>query len=863
MSAQNPRPNGVFGAIAGMLGFSVLAGVLVTAMVTPALAVTSLTASNTIGLFDSLPEWIEIGDQPQENKIYAVRGDAPELIATVFAQNREEVEWDEVSQTVKDAVVAGEDRRFYEHGGVDVQGLIRAALTNTLAGGVSSGASTLSMQLVKNIFIQEALQLDNEADRKAGIKAAQVTTIDRKLKEMKLAIGLEKKYTKDEILLAYLNIAGFGGNTYGIQAAAQRYYNTTAADLTVAQAASLIAIVQQPTARALDSVEKYPKNQSRRDTIIKNMFAEDMITEAQRDEALATPVDETTVTLKTPINGCIAANAYAKQFCDYVVKSVKDYASLGTTTEQRLANWKLGGYEVYTSLDLDLQQFSQDTVVRYANPLETKLQLGSTSTVIEVGTGRVITMAQNKAFDDSLAGGGLGTTAINFNTDRNYGGSSGFQVGSTYKVFTLLNWLSEGHGVNEVVNVAPRQENQASFTDTCVGPPGTYEYGGPYGGVWKFRNFGNEGGNRTVMAATAASINGGYVSMALKLDLCKTKEIAESLGVHTAIESDDPTTAREIENELKSNPASILGTNDIAPLTIAAAYAGIANNGIYCKPRVVDSFTDSKGNVLAGQAQECTQSMVDAEVAAATMYALQGAMNTYGANPRDGQAHFGKTGTTNSAKQTWVVSSSTRMTSVTWVGNITGTYGINKYPNGSNLRHLISKAIMLQVDAKFPGAAAFPAPPTRLLTGTGVTVDDVIGQTPELAASILEARGLVYADGGPVDSDLPAGQIASTDPAAGTVVATGTAVTAFTSNGLMSAVPDVVSAKTDFATAKNTLNSFGGGGSAGFSNVSQYCKVTTDPLLVDKVIESQPAPGSTYKRTNEVKLGVGSLACTP
>ena len=837
-----------------MLGFSVLAGVLVTAMVTPSLAVTSMAASSTIGIFDKLPSWIEIGAQPQENKIFAVQAGAPVQIATVFSQNREEVKWDEVGQVVKDAVVAGEDRRFYEHNGVDVQGLVRAALTNTLAGGVESGASTLTMQLVKNINIQMALQEDTEAARKAGVKAAQVSTIDRKLKEMKLAIALEKKYTKDEILLAYLNIAGFGGNTYGIEAAAQRYYATSAAELTLPQAASLIAIVQQPTARALDDAEKYPRNKDRRDVILKNMYSEKMITKAELDEALAVPVDETTVTLQNPINGCIAANIYAKQFCDYIVKSVKDLKSLGDSEEQRLENWKIGGYEIYTSLDLDLQALSQDTLQRYANPAETRLQLGATSTIVEVGTGRIITMAQNKAFDDSLTGGGITTSAINFNTDRDYGGSSGFQVGSTYKVFTLLNWLSEGHGVNEMVNANAREENQASFTDTCTNPSGGMYYGGPYGGPWKFRNFSNEAGSTTVMTATAKSINGAYVSMALKLDLCKTKQIAESLGIHTAIETDNPDTLAEVENEIKSNPSSILGTNDIAPLSVAAAYAAIANNGVYCEPRAVDSIIDAQGNTLPGQEQKCGNSLIDPEVAAAAMYALQGAMNTYPANPKDGVPHFGKTGTTNSAKQTWVVNSSSTMTQVVWVGNITGNFGINKYPSGANLRHLISKTIMLQVDAKY-GGVAFPKPPQRLLTGTGVTVDNVIGQTPEIAKSILEARGLVYADGGEVDSDLPAGQIASTNPGAGSVVASGITVTAYTSNGLMSALPDVVSGNPNFGSASSTLNS------AGFTTVTQVCEVTTTPSLVNKVISSNPAPGSIYKRTNEVKLGVGALTC--
>lgn len=849
MSAQNTQSQGVIGAIAGMLGFSVLAGVLVAVMLTPGLAVTSLTASNTIGIFDSLPDFIDIGDQPQENKIVAKTSDGEDhVIATVYSQNREEVEWDEVSQYVKDAVVAGEDSRFYDHGGVDLQGLIRAAVSNTVAGGVTSGASTLSMQLVKNIYIQQALQLDTEEARKEGIAKAQETSIDRKLKEMKLAIGLEKRYTKNEILLAYLNIAGFGNNTYGIEAAAQRYYGVPAKELNLPQAASIIAIVQQPGARSLNDPEHYAANKIRRDFILKSMLTEKMITQAEYDEAVATPVDDTTVHLAAPNNGCIAAVEYARQFCDYIVKSVKDLKTLGADAAAREAAWKIGGYTLHTSLNLDLQSNAQATLREYAPMDEERLQLGASSTVLEVGTGRILVMAQNKGFDDTLDGAGPAYTAINFNTDQPYGGSAGFQVGSTYKVFTLLNWLYSGRGLNEVVNAEARTENQASFTDSCDGP---------YGGTWKFRNDSGETGTRTVMAATAASVNGAYVSMALKLDLCQTKKIAESLGVHTAIMTDNPETTY-VENKILSNPSSILGTNDIAPMTIAAAYAALANGGVYCKPIAVDSIEDSAGNVLPGQDVECNPSLVDAEVAAAAVYALQGAMNGYVANPRNGIPHMGKTGTTNSSKQTWVVNSTTKATSITWVGNIIGDFPMRNYRNsmgsGGNLRHLISRAIMSNVDALY-GGDAFPDPPARLLTGAGVTLDNFIGQTPENAKSIIEARGLVYADGGQVDSDLPLGQVASTDPAPGTIMATGMTVTVYTSNNSMSALPDVVTGNPDFVSAEATLNT------AGFSNVTQYCVVTVDPPMVGKVLESQPGAGTVYRRDKEVKIGVGALSC--
>ena len=154
MSAQKLKPSGVLGGLAGFLGFSVLAGVLVTAMVTPALAVTSVAANNTIGVFENLPDFIQIGEQSQQNTIYANRAGAPVQIATVFKQNRQEVAWKDVSQFLKDAAVAGEDRRFFEHGGVDLSSVARALIKNSQAGEIQSGSSTLDMQLVRNIAVE-------------------------------------------------------------------------------------------------------------------------------------------------------------------------------------------------------------------------------------------------------------------------------------------------------------------------------------------------------------------------------------------------------------------------------------------------------------------------------------------------------------------------------------------------------------------------------------------------------------------------------------------------------------------------------------------------------------------------------------
>ena len=849
MSALKPKPGSVLAALLGTLGFSVLAGVLVAVMVTPAIAVAGATVNNTIGIFDSLPDFIEIDQQASQNRIYANQDGVPVQIATIFDQNREEVAWEEVSDFAKNAAVSGEDRRFYEHGGVDIPGVIRAAVTNVAAGGVTEGASTITQQYVKNTFIQQALELPTEEEQDAAYEAAIDDSFDRKLKEMKLAISLEKKYTKQEILLAYLNIANFGGNTYGIEAAAERYYNTTALNLTVAQAASLIATVQSPGVLRLDYEENWAGNLERRNVIIEAMLAEGNITQAQRDEAIASPIDATTVTITEPSNGCMAANDHSRYFCDYITNLVKDLPALGADATERAANFKHGGYDIYTTLDLGLQTVAQDAVWKNVPNDATTLNLGSATVSVEVGTGRILTMAQNKVYNNTQAGGGITATAVNFSTDRAYGGSSGFQPGSTYKVFTLLNWLQNGHGLNERVNGSARTVAQSAFT-TCDGP-----YSGPY----QFKNDDGSGGSMTVATATQKSVNGAFISMALELDLCEIRDTATSIGVHRADGA-----------ELRANPSSVLGTNEIAPLTMATAYAAIASGGTYCKSVAIDRIVGADGTELPGQSGDCTKSL-ETDVANTAAFAMSKVMIGGGtatrANPNDGVEYIGKTGTTDSSNQTWVVGASTKVATAVWVGNISGEYALRRYytptrVQGSVLRHDVFKAVATAAD-KIPAlrGSDFPDPASSLLTGTGVTIPEISGQTVEAATSVLQGNGFTVIDGGTVASAEPAGRAVRTDPATGSLVSKGSEVKLITSDGTLGAVPSVLG--TAASSARTALTD------AGFTSLgTDQCAVIDAALSADEkkslegtVSAVNPAVGSQISKTDTVTLTVNKERC--
>src|SRR5690606_16918152 len=261
-------------------------------------------------------------------------------------------------------------------------------------------------------------------------------------------------------------------------------------------------------------------------------------------------------------------------------------------------------------------------------------------------------------------------TAVNFAVDSKHGGSIGFQPGSTYKPYVLLAYLNAGRGVNESFNASIREVNQAEFTDTC---PEQYNAAGvlqgpPWGGKYDFRNDSNEQGSWTVVRGTAGSVNSVFIQMAKAVDQCDIRKLAESIGVHNG----------DNKTPLFTRPSCSLGgcENSIAPLQQAAAYAAIANQGVYCVPRMIDSIVVvATGEVLAGEKAECGQSLVSPSVANTAAYAMESVMRGgtgSASNPNDGTPYIGKTGTTNGSIHTWMVGSSTAISTAVWVGNVQG-----------------------------------------------------------------------------------------------------------------------------------------------------------------------------------------------
>lgn len=852
MNAANKtliRPRTLRGALGGLIGFvgmSVAVGVLVTVAVTPVLAVSGLTATNAINVFDNLPDYLEIDQLSQKSNIYAKTSKGkPVLLASFYVQNRVEVAWEDISQYVKDAAVAGEDPRFREHNGVDLPGTIRATL-KTISGVDPQGGSSITQQYVKNVQVQKCELIADEAKRDVCSAGPTEITPARKLREMRLAIGVEKEYSKNDILRQYLNITGFGGRVYGIEAAANYYFDTTAAALTLAQAASLVAIVNSPVKFQLDrpasesngEANGYAENKKRRNYILREMLTHKKITTAQYAVAVATKIEPV---ITEPSTGCQTAgvNAY---FCDYVTKKLLTQPALGEDDEARWLNFRRGGYKVYTTLDLDLQSAAVATMKKNVPKVWSAGDVGGVISSVEVGTGRVLVMTQNKDYsqDPTVQATGDNYSGINYNTDFTEGGSLGFQPGSTYKVFALAEWLKEGHTLYERSDTR-RKSDWGYFQDSCKGQQ-RFDYNPRNDSSWE------NGSNYSALESTINSINTGFIGMAKKLDLCGIRKTAERFDVH-----------RANGKPLEQGASSVIGTNEIAPLTMAVAFAGIANKGVTCGAIAIDAITGPSGVEVPVPKAKCDRS-VDADVAAGMAYAMERVLTNGTARRSNYETTphvpmIGKTGTTDGAADTWMSGASTKVATVVGVVSVTGKLRQRSlyFPNGAyvaDVRHTMWPDVMSAANKKY-GGVAFPLPPDSVIQSPRATVPDVRGKTMTEARAALQYAGFSYSDGGPIDSELPAGTAALSSPAGGSWVSRGSSVVVSSSNGVLKVLPDVVGMTEGDAGSALT----------GYSVVTEE-KNVTEASEAGKVVSMSPAAGSGAKPGSMVTIVVGRGAAS-
>ena len=569
----------------------------------------------------------DVTSLPQKSTMYARDGST--VIATFYNQNRIVVPLKKISKTMQQAVVAREDRRFWTHAGVDVQGVMRAFVQTYLVKGSQQGGSSLTQQYVKNVLLMQAIEDD---DPIAQYHATE-DTIARKIREMLISVQMEKKYSKAEILQGYLNIAQFGNNLYGVETAAQRYFSVSAADLNVVQSATIAAITKNPSLYDPLVEENQKESENQRNIVLKLMLQEGYITQKQYTEAVNTPLKDTLKAQDVNV-GCQDTGDYA-YFCDFVVHRIQNSEEFGKTRAERNKLLQEGGLKIVTTLDVEANSTMMETA-RNTIPPDDPSGMEIAMAAVKPGTGEVLSFGLNRYYDATPAAANDPTkTSQNYAVDLADGGGSGWTIGSSWKPINLIAWMEAGHSINDNLQ-------------TSTSYPTTDFACSNYSGGADSWNVSNAMGAGTVnpespFLGLVRSHNTTQASMGAILKLCKVADTATELGYH------DAATGETIDKTQVYTPSMMIGSVNVSPLTMASIFAVYASNGVQCNPIAINKVTDKDGNDLKVPSANCHQA-VDKDIIQTLAYTLnQGTVRPDGAGwsfrMADGRKSFGKTGT--------------------------------------------------------------------------------------------------------------------------------------------------------------------------------------------------------------------------
>jgi len=568
------RPSRI--AILVKLVAAVLAcGVLAAAVLLPYVGGVALAADRAAAMF--LNTRCDVVVTPTQQTTTILASDGKTVIASLFAQNRQDIPLASVPRSVQQALIATEDRRFYSHHGVDWRGVLRAALHNG-GGGDTQGASTLTMQYVKQVRYYQA---STEAEREAAIRQ----DLPRKLQDARCALDLEQRYTKAQILDGYLNIAFFGENSYGIQVAARTYFGIPASLLSLAQAAMLVGLLQSPS--AYDPFLDPQSAKQRRNAVLDNMVATGDLSAAQAAAAMSKPLGLAGNAAPPVPQGCANASPTVLNvgfFCDYVVNWLQHQGGLSPQTVQT------GGLRIVTTLDPGLQNSGQAAIWKSGLDPESATALVMPS--LDPRTGAVQTMITSRRYGLRAD---LGQTTLPLFT-TGYAGS-----GSTYKYFTALAALKLGvqpdftltTGNSYTVRNCPVDPN----SDTV---PYTTHNAGVYRATLALRD------------ALPESVNSYFVGMEDQLfgcDLSPIVNTALALGMTSLNNPESGAGSSTIAQAVidQHQTGFTLGFSPTAPLELSAAYGAVANDGVYCPPTPVLRITAANGSPVPYKKPVCTR----------------------------------------------------------------------------------------------------------------------------------------------------------------------------------------------------------------------------------------------------------------
>jgi membrane peptidoglycan carboxypeptidase len=736
--------------LALITGVSLVASVALLPLVIPAGALARDTVKklgNVPPLQDALPT------PPQTSVVYAADGRTV-LARLVLDEDRKVVPLKDIPHKVRNAVVAIEDDRFFEHGGIDMRGILRAAVADLRKGTIAQGGSTLTQQYIKKVVTGDS------------------RTLDRKLREAMYAVELERRWSKSQILEAYLNQAYFGDGVYGIATAAQHYFGgKSLRRLTLAEAAALAATIQAPNRlKPTRAKDNKPRRMAVLDRMQERGFASAASVARAKKEKLKVKL--------------FTASTRQPYFVEYIKQQLLhdpayDKVLGKEDTEKRKRMVFQGGLKIYTTLEPKRQAQARAAV---ANQLWSRFGRNGNPTgavaSVDPNTGRIL----------ALYGGreNFKRSQVDLATAR---GGSGFQPGSSFKVFYLVAALEKGISAGKVYNSPAR-----------ITIPDRRCYTG-YNTPWSPGNAGDgEAGVFNMYQATAHSVNTYFAQLAMDTGIERAIEAARRMGISV------PPRGSKDYNDHWNVCSSVLGVVPVSVLDMASAYGVLANNGVRC-PAFSIARIDAPGKELFERKPDCRR-VIQPKIASTVTAMLRGVVTggTGGAAALPGRPVAGKTGTAQEYQSAFFNGYTPQLATSVWVGFTPKPVPMRTQNGGrpvyggtfpAMIFHDYMTAALAGAPVEgFPAAPPPPAPPK-------VGVPSVVGLSQGDAEARLRAAGfgvIVHH----VASAQPKGRVVRQAPAPGTRLAQGRNVVIAVSAGVKGGdaiVPGVVGLQVNVARA--------------------------------------------------------------
>ncbi|MDQ3570967.1 MAG: PBP1A family penicillin-binding protein [Actinomycetota bacterium] len=661
----------------------------------------------------------------ESSKILATDGT---LVTTVHAEeNRETVPLSRIPESLRDAVVAIEDERFWQHKGVDTQAVGRALYADAREASVVEGGSTITQQYVKNRLLRPERDLRT------------------KVQEATLAYQLERRHSKERILELYLNTIYFGNGTYGVEAASRGYFDVGVDRLTLGQSALLAGLIRAPN--KTDPYEHADAALHRRRVVLAKLVALGKISPAQSHAAAAEPLVGPRVGQRYP----------APHFVERVKRFILDDARFGPTPEARQELFFRGGLRIKTTLDLHKQALAEKAVARVLSqpardPAAALVSLDPTNGYVRALVGG----------HDFFGGGPHSSFDLATQGRR--------PAGSAFKPFVLAAALEAGIPLSTTYDAPPRM---------VVPLPGQ---------PWEVDNYEGQGGGRLdLREATVNSVNTVYARLVLDVGPARAVATATRMG---------------ITSPLLAYPSAVLGTNDVSPLEMAAAYATLADEGMAKEPTFVTQVANKDGDVLYEHLPSRTRALGEATVAAEVDVLRQVMESGTGVDARMGRPAAGKTGTGQQWRDAWFVGFTPELVTSVWVGfpdrQVSMVPPVTRIQvTGGSWPAQIWQLYMSAALAETPVTAfPVPQPPGPGAPAPAVLerpVPAVIGMPVEYAEAALVREGFGAERRPKPSDDYPPGYVAGQTPPVGSTALGGSPVILDVATASVAAtVPDVL-----------------------------------------------------------------------